>query len=299
MPLRDAFAVLFFVSVGMLFDPRILMEHPWSMLATLAIVMIGKSAVAFLLVRAFRRPHGTAFTIAASLAQIGEFSFILAGLGMSLGLLPQTGYDLVLAVAILSILMNPLLFALAERSRAHVERKAGPAMVAPAAPPPEPETDLIPTTLHGHTILIGFGRVGGLVGRGLRDAADPLLVIEARAESIARARAEGIEVIAGNGADPRVLEAANVAGARILLIAIPEAFEAGQIAEQARAANPQITIVARAHSDEEVEHLLRHGADTTIMGEREIAHRMLDHALPAESETERPEAEIGGAALSA
>jgi CPA2 family monovalent cation:H+ antiporter-2 len=303
MPLRDAFAVLFFVSVGMLFDPRILMEHPWSLLATLGIILFGKSAAAFLLVRTFRHPQATALTIAASLAQIGEFSFILAALGVSLGILPEDGRDLILAGAIVTILLNPFLFAWAERRGARSQHKIEDAAATPAQPP-EPETDLVPTTLRGHTILIGFGRVGRLVGRRLQEAGTPMLVVEAYPESVERARAEGMEVIAGNGADARMLEAANVAGASTLLVAIPEAFEAGQIAEQARAANPGIAIIARAHSDEEVEHLLRHGVDTTIMGEREIAYRMLDHALPAERGYGREsrasdDPGLGGAALSA
>ncbi len=288
MPLRDAFAVLFFVSVGMLFNPRIVIEHPWSLLATLLIIIIGNSTVAYILARAFRHPPAMALTIATGLAQIGEFSFILTGLGVSLGILPEAGRDLVLAGAIVTILLNPFLFAWAEGRGARSQHKMEEAAASPAQPP-EPETDLVPTTLRGHTILIGFGRVGRLVGRRLKEAGVPMLVVEAYPESVERARAEGIEVIAGNGADARLLEAANVAGASTLLVAIPEAFEAGQIAEQARAANPEIAIIVRAHSDEEVEHLLRHGADTTIMGEREIAYRMLDHALPAESGHGRPD----------
>jgi CPA2 family monovalent cation:H+ antiporter-2 len=277
LPLRDAFAVLFFVSVGMLFDPRIVVREPWLLLATLGIIMIGKPIAGLLIVRILGRPPSTALLIAASRAQIGEFSFILAGLGVSLALLPEMGRDLILAGSILSILLNPLVFMLAERVQTYLEATAMAEKAA--AGPAEPAPELPITALTDHTILVGYGRVGGIVGAGLKAAGQPFLVIEVRPDLAEIARRDGVEVIAGNAADPAVLKAANPALASRIILAIPEAFEAGQIVAQARAANPGLRIVARAHSDAEVEHLTKHGASLTIMGEREIARGMLEDAL--------------------
>ena len=272
LPLRDAFAVLFFVSVGMLFNPHILITAPLELAATLAIILVGKSIAAFLIVRAFGHPNRTALTISASLAQIGEFSFILVGLGVSLNLLPPKGQDLVLAGAILSILLNPLLFALFVKPR--------PESVEPPAAGEVPRaTDLHTTGLHQHSIVVGYGRVGSLVGAGLRRAGEPFLVIEDRKIPAAAAREDGAEIISGNAADPRVLKAANLGGARRLFVAIPQSFEAGQVVRQAVSANPDIRVIARAHSDAEVAHLQKCGASTIIMGEREIARGMLDLAF--------------------
>jgi monovalent cation:H+ antiporter-2, CPA2 family len=270
IPLRDAFAVLFFVSVGMLFDPNILVKAPLELLATLAIILFGKSLAAYLIVRAFRRPRTTALTISASLAQIGEFSFILAGLGVSLGLMPNDGRDLILAGAIISIVLNPAVFALADHLSPAEPRSPEAAKERP---------DLQPTRLSGHNVLVGYGRVGGLVGAGLKSSGEFLLVVENEARRAEAAARDGAEVIKGNAAEPEVLGALNLVGAKRLFVAIPEAFEAGQIVEQARAANPALEIVARAHSDAEVEHLSKCGATLTIMGEQEIARSMLDRAL--------------------
>jgi CPA2 family monovalent cation:H+ antiporter-2 len=278
LPLRDAFAVLFFVSVGMLFDPTILWREPSLLIGTLLIVVLGKSATALLIVLAFRHPLRTALTIAASLAQIGEFSFILAGLGVTLGLLPEQGRDLILAAAILSILLNPLFFAALGRLGPWLERRRAEfAIEVPVAE--AAATDLLTTSLKDHMVLVGFGRVGSRVGEELKRAEVPFLVIEDQHELVDKLRARGIEAIEGNAAAPEVIGAANLAEARCLLVAIPDGFEAGQIVEQGRAANPKIEILARAHSDAEVQHLRHHGADLIIMGESEIARRMADRAL--------------------
>ena len=271
LPLRDAFAVLFFVSVGMLFNPHILVTAPLELAATLAIILVGKSIAAFVIVRAFGHPNRTALTISASLAQIGEFSFILVGLGVSLNLLPPKGQDLVLAGAILSILLNPLIFALFIKPR--------PEPVEPSAGEAPRLSDLHTTALHQHSIVVGYGRVGSLVGAGLKRAGEPFLVIEDRKIPAAAAREDGAEIISGNAADPRVLKAANLGGARRLFVAIPQSFEAGQVVRQAVSANPDIKVIARAHSDAEVTHLQKCGASTIIMGEREIARGMLDLAF--------------------
>lgn len=279
LPLRDAFAVLFFVSVGMLFDPMSVLREPWPLLATLFIIIIGKSVAAFLIVRAFGHPTGTALTISASLAQIGEFSFILADLGVNLNLLPKEGRDLILGGAILSIMLNPLIFGAVDWLAPRLKRQlSGDAEVSGAAAqageiaaPAEPPRRLEPTHLTDHTILVGYGRVGSIIADALEKSSQPFLVIEDGENMLAKLRERKFEVVTGNAARSDVLKAANPVGARYLLVAIPEAFEAGQIVQQARSANPGIRIIARAHSDAEVDHLKSLGADIVIMGEREIA----------------------------
>ena len=269
LPLRDAFAVLFFVSVGMLFDYRVIFESPWALLGTVAIIILGKSLAAWAIVKSFRHSDQTAIVIAAALAQIGEFSFILAGLGVGLNLLPKQGQDLILAGAVISIMLNPFLFTLFVRQGDPRKAKAAPV---------EPATDLIPTALSGHTVLVGLGRVGSVVAEGLRNASQPFVVVEDRPDTVVVGRARAYEIIDGTGMDERVLEAAGIDRARRLLITIPDAFEAGEIVERARKANRGLEIVARVHSDSEVDHLDAAGADETVMGEREIARRMLERA---------------------
>ncbi|MET0337162.1 MAG: YbaL family putative K(+) efflux transporter [Caulobacter sp.] len=260
LPLRDAFAVLFFVSIGMLFNPMILIQHPLSLIATLAIIVVGKSIAAYLIVRAFKHATGTALTISASLAQIGEFSFILAALGTDLKLLPPEGRDLILAGAILSILVNPVLFRFVDR---YMQRTAKPA-------PPE---EVVAPKTASCVVLVGYGRVGKAVTEGFKGAG--LVVIEAESERLDELRAKGIKVVEGNAVKPEILTEAGLANATHLLVAVPNAFEAATIVEHARRLNPKVKIIARAHSDAEVELLATRGADNTIMGEREIALGML------------------------
>lgn len=287
LPLRDAFSVLFFVSVGMLFDPASVLDNPWPVAATLAIIVFGKSVAAFLIVLAFRHPVGTALMISASLAQIGEFSFILAELGVGLKLLPEEGRDLILAGAILSILVNPVAFAAVDRLKSIADGRG--AVPPGGARPPEPSPAAASaageleaggpparTGLSGHTILIGYGRVGSLVGEALGQAGVPYLVVEDADKTVARLRAEGVEVIAGNAAGADVFAAANPGGSKTVVLAIPDAFEAGQMVQRAKLANPAAVVIARAHSDAEVEHLSGLGADVVIMGEREIARGIVD-----------------------
>jgi CPA2 family monovalent cation:H+ antiporter-2 len=281
LPLRDAFAVLFFVSVGMLFDPVTIVREPWPIAATLLIIVFGKSIAAFLIVLAFRHPVATALTISASLAQVGEFSFILAEFGVNLNLLPSQGRDLILAGAILSILLNPLMFAIADRLSQRVGSRLVPA--APAGPPASSGLTGR-TALTEHTVLVGYGRVGRIIGNALRERKERFLVIETSDPLIAELREANIEAIAGNAARPDVLARANLARAKCIIIAIPEAFEAGQVVQQARVTNPASQIIARAHSDAEVEHLQSLGADTVIMGEREIARGMIEDFLAREAQ---------------
>jgi CPA2 family monovalent cation:H+ antiporter-2 len=277
LPLRDAFAVLFFVSVGMLVDPAIILREPLPLLATVFIILFGKSAAAFGIVRLFGYPTSTALTISASLAQIGEFSFILVSLGVGLGLLPDRGRDLVLAGAIVSIMLNPLFFALLDRFLADKDAKAAAASEAAAVDKEKavPRVPLPETQLKDHVVLVGHGRVGSVVSRALRLNNTPLLVIEDTPGVVERLQSLGVEVITGNAAAPDMLQAANVMGAKGLLVAIPDAFEGGQIVAKARALSPTLPIIARAHSEEEIAHLKHHGANVVIMGEQEIAKAML------------------------
>lgn len=287
LPLRDAFAVLFFVSVGMLFDPRLLIEHPLPIIATLFIIVFGKSLAAFLIVVAFGHPLATALTISASLAQIGEFSFILAQLGVSLNLLPTLGRDLILAGAILSILLNPFSFAAIDWLKPKLEKsESALAALGVRTKAPDEEGEKAEaaseregqamSAQHAHTVIIGYGRVGSLVGKSLLATHQPFLVIEDADKIIAGLRAQGIETIFGNASKPQILKAANLPSAQHLVIAIPNAFEAGRVVEQARAASPALHIIARAHSDAEAEYLTKLGANAVVMGEREIARGMID-----------------------
>jgi CPA2 family monovalent cation:H+ antiporter-2 len=274
LPLRDAFAVLFFVSVGMLVDPSIVLKDPLALLVTLLIVVLGKSVAAFAIVRAFGHSKSTALTISASLAQIGEFSFILATLGVALRLLPERAQDLILATAIISILLNPALFAALDRFLA--KRDVAPQRTEPPQPDETPAREPIPqTALCNHVVLIGHGRVGRIVAGGLKTRQVPLLLIESDDGNVATLQAAGFEAIAGNAADREVIKAANMAGARCLIVAIPDAFEGGQVVAQARTLNSELPIIARSHSDEETVHLKSHGATKVIMGEEEIGLAML------------------------
>jgi monovalent cation:H+ antiporter-2, CPA2 family len=264
LPLRDAFAVLFFVAVGMLFNPEILISHPWALVGTFLIIVIGKSFAAWLIVLMFGHAQRVALIISASLAQIGEFAFMLAELGVTVGLLPTEGRDLILAAAILSILVNPLWFMAVDWIRLRSE--------------PVDRSARAPFSAKNHVILVGHGRVGKIVNGALREANQPIVVIEYNAEIVDGLHAEGANVILGNAAVSGILESAKAADARLLINAIPNVFESGQIIERARALNSSIEVIVRAHSDAEVEHLKQHGAGVVIMGEREIARRMIDCA---------------------
>ncbi|WP_028916421.1 YbaL family putative K(+) efflux transporter [Pseudoxanthomonas sp. J35] len=272
LPLRDAFAVLFFVSVGMLFNPAILLEHPWQVLGTVAIIMLGKSAAAFLIVRAFGHPKMTALTISASLAQIGEFAFIIAGLGVSLQILPPTGQALVLAGALVSIMLNPLIFMLLDRWEA-AHREA-----APVQPLPEPAPGP-PLQAGNHAIVIGYGRVGSELAHVLRERGVPLVVIDDNPLHVERAHATGIPAIRGHAASDRVLAEAHPESAAIAILAIPQPLEAGEAITKLRVLNPGLPVLARAHSDAEVRHLLSHGADGAVMAERELAYSLAEMVM--------------------
>ncbi|CNJ06575.1 putative cation:proton antiport protein [Yersinia aldovae] len=271
LPLRDAFAVLFFVSVGMLFDPMILLHEPLAVLASLAIIIFGKSAAAFILVRLFGHSKRTALTISVSLAQIGEFAFILAGLGISLGLMSEHGRNLVLAGAILSIMLNPLLFTLLDKYLAKNETMED--LILEEAVEEEKQ---IPVDLCNHALLVGYGRVGSLLGAKLHAEGIPLVVIENSRPRVEALREQGINAVLGNAASADIMSLARLDCARWLLLTIPNGYEAGEIVASARIKRPDLEIIARAHYDDEVVYISDRGANQVVMGEREIANSMLN-----------------------
>jgi K+:H+ antiporter len=281
LPLRDAFSVLFFVSVGMLFDPHMLIDEPLRVLSVVAIIVVGKTVAAFAIVLAFRYPLRTALTVSASLAQIGEFSFILASLGVGLHLMPAEGQSLLLAGALIAIALNPMLFGLVEPAASWLGRH--PRAAAPLKRPPDPLAELpeaaAPSRLAGHVIVVGYGRVGERVSGALAEAGVPHAVIEQNRELVARLRERDIPAVYGSATDVAVLAKAHVAAARTLVLAIPDAFDARKAIEAARTIAPRLKIVARAHSDEEAALLRKESAADVLMGEHELALGMTRRVL--------------------
>ncbi|MDX3977899.1 YbaL family putative K(+) efflux transporter [Shinella sp.] len=297
LPLRDAFAVLFFVSVGMLFDPVNLVERPLAILATFVTIVFIKSAAAYLIVKAFGYPRTIALTIAASLAQIGEFSFILVVLGVGLDLLPAVAQDLVVAGALFSILVNPLLFMAVDHygAKLHAAEEAESGEDAAAQPEEPDEDEPEPTTLTDHAVVVGYGGVGRRVVERLRGAGIPLIVIEERAGVADALREQGIEAIGEPAGNRGVLAQANIAGARWFVAAIPDAFAAGTLIEQARSANGAIAIVARAASRAEEVHLRQFGANHIVIAKEEVAAAMSEQLLALDAEKARRSTDGGGA----
>jgi CPA2 family monovalent cation:H+ antiporter-2 len=281
LPLQDAFAVMFFVSVGMLFDPWVILQQPLQLLGVMFIILIGKSLAAFAIVLAFGYALRTALTISASLAQIGEFSFILAGLGVSLGLLPEEGRDLILAGALLSITLNPLAFATIEPIARWVNER--PKLLALLTRKSEQQAALPPdgnvSNLRDHAVVVGYGRVGSVVGNGLQTVGLEFVVIETNRRVVDRLREEKVTAIYGDASANGVLDLAHIERARLLVIATPDGFHARRILELARAKNPNIAIVVRTHSSEELRYLIRQGVDRAVMGELELALEMTEYAL--------------------
>jgi CPA2 family monovalent cation:H+ antiporter-2 len=281
LPLRDAFSVLFFVSVGMLFDPQVLLREPLMVVVTIAIVMLGKTVAAVGLVLLFRYPLNTALTVGASLAQIGEFSFILAALGVSLGLLPTEGQSLILAGALISISLNPLLFAAIEpaqrwiRSRSHLARALERSDDPLAELPATVNQDL----LTGHVLLVGYGRVGSRIAEALTARGLPFVVAEQNRELVEGLRQRNVPAVSGDASDPAVLIQAHVARARLLIVATPNTAGVRKMVETARTLNPRIETLLRTHSDEEAELFRKENLGTVFMGEQELAHAMTRQAL--------------------
>ncbi|HET7109720.1 MAG TPA: YbaL family putative K(+) efflux transporter [Gemmatimonadales bacterium] len=281
LPLQDAFAVLFFVAVGMLFDPGILVRHPLQVLAVVAIVMIGKSLAAFFIVLAFRRPLHTALTISASLAQIGEFSFILASLALALGLMPAEAQNLIVAGALLSIGLNAAAFAAVEPLRRWIT--ARPRLLGmlerPGGMRTESPAHVHAARLHNHAVIVGYGRVGSAIGTALAGAGVPYLVLEQDRQTVTSLRERGIPAFFGDASRPGMLAQVNMAEARLLVVTAPEPFTARAIIMEARKANPAVDIVVRTHTDEERQYLEGMQVGQAVMGERELARAMADYAL--------------------
>ena len=272
LPMRDAFAVLFFVSVGMLFNPSIMLEQPMWVLATVGIIVLGNALVGYLIVRLLGLPKLTGLTISASLSQIGEFSFILAGLGLSQKLLPQEAHDLILAGALLSIIANPFLFAWLDAW----QRRQQPGTAVTTVTQPLSE---VPEDMGGHAIVIGYGRVGRELTRLLQDRGIPLVLVESDPDRVEAARKNGLVTVRGNAAAEGVLKAARPQSAQLAILAMPQALEAGEIIARLKAIHPGISVLARAHSEAEVKHLLDHGADAAVLAERELAYSLADMVM--------------------
>lgn len=281
LPLRDAFSVLFFVAVGMLFDPQVLLDEPLHVLGVVAIIVVGKALAAMILVLAFKYPLNTALTVAASLAQIGEFSFILASMGMAVGLLPAEGQSLILAGALISIALNPVAFAAVAPIRSMVLKRS--AMARRFENREDPLAELPTTTerkyLSGQVVLVGFGRVGNRIANALDERGIPYVVAEQNRELVESLRKRGMAAVSGDAADPAVLIQAHIANAAMLVIATPDAINVRQMAEAARMLNPNIEIVLRTHSDEESQLLNKDNIGTVFYGEEELAKGMMNHVL--------------------
>ncbi|MET0248546.1 MAG: YbaL family putative K(+) efflux transporter [Sphingobium sp.] len=281
LPLQDAFAVLFFVSVGMLFDPGVLVREPLAVVGVLAIILIGKSVAAFAIVLAFGYPARTALTVSASLAQIGEFSFILIGLGVTLGLVPAEGRDLILAGALLSITLNPLVFTAFDgvehwlrrhpRILSMLERGGGKALSTLPERTEEGPRD--------HAIIVGYGRVGRAVGKTLKGEKLCVVIVENDRRRVEALRAQGLTAIYGEASTPGILAEAGIAHARLLVIATSEGFQTRRIIELAREINPGIDVAVRTQSDAEVAHFESQGVGLAILGTRELSFGLADYAL--------------------
>ncbi len=281
LPLRDAFSVLFFVAVGMLFDPAVLLEQPLKVLAVVAIIMLGKSLAAFLLILAFRYPLNTALTVSASLAQIGEFSFILVGLGASLGLLPQEGVNLVLAAALISISLNHLLFQAIEPLQVWIRARSSLARRLERSDDPLAELPMsvASSELSGHIVLVGYGSVGQLIAGTLAEKGETFVVAEQNRELVEKLRAQGFHAVAGDASEPAVLIQAHIARARSLIITTPDALRVRRMLETAKLLNPPVKTVVRSYSEEE-DALLQKDIDALVLrGEQALAQTMVQQVL--------------------
>lgn len=281
LPLRDAFAVLFFVSVGMLFDPAILVEEPLQVLGVIAIIIVGKSMAAMLLVLMLRYPLNTALTVAASLGQIGEFSFILAGLGLTLGLMPAEGMSLVLAGALISIAFNPIAFAAIVPIRKWILEYSALARQYENRDDPFAELPLSTERkfLEGQVVLVGYGHVGQRIAQALREKDIPFVVAEQNREIVQSLRKQNINAVSGDATDPSVLIQAHITDAAMLVIAIPDPLNVRQMIDTARTLNPEIEVVLRTRNEDETKLLREDKMGTVFYSEEELSKSMTSHIL--------------------
>lgn len=279
LPFQDAFAVVFFVAVGMLFDPKVLVTQPLNVALTSLIIMVGKSLAAFLIVILFKYPMKTGLLVSASLAQIGEFSFILVGLGVVYNLLPESGRDLVLAGALVSIALNPLAFRFSRAIYEYSGRSARLSSIFNISP----EADLSQltrnekVTLKDTVILVGYGKVGVHISQNVQEAHIDLVIIDSNREKVDTLRERGLHAIAGDATHPETLQEAAISKAVALAVAIPDPFAARRIVEEAKILNPNLRILVRAHNDEEMDYFYEQNADLALTGPREIGRRMVEY----------------------
>jgi len=283
LPLRDAFSVLFFVSVGMLFDPQVLVQQPLKVLGVVVIIMLGKTLAAMALVLAFRYPLNTALTVGASLAQIGEFSFILAGLGVAQGLLPAEGQSLILAGALISIALNSLLFAAIAPAQAWILRRSAWArkMELRDDPLAELPASTDEAKLSGQVVLVGYGRVGRQIGEALLGQGVHLVVAEQQRELVEQLRARHVAAVSGDAADPAVLIQAHIARAALLVVSGGDSLQARQMVETARQLNPGIRVLLRAYSEDEAALLRAAHLGEVFVAEQCLAQHLTLKVLEA------------------
>lgn len=281
LPLRDAFSVLFFISVGMLFDPKVLVDEPLHVIEVAAIVLVGKTLAAVALVIAFRYPLNTALTVGAGLAQIGEFSFILAGLGRALGLLSAEGQSLILAVALISIAMNTLLFATIDPALAWIRKRSAFARKLEARDDPLAALPMSTPQTHltGQVVIVGYGKVGTRIAHALDERGIAYVVVEQNRELVEKLRADGIAAVSGDAIEPIVLVQAHIARAGMLVVTLPDVFDVRQIVEIARTLNPTLEVVLCTNSGDEAALLASEGVGTVFISESELARGMTEHVL--------------------
>jgi len=278
LPLRDAFAVLFFVSVGMLFDPSILVDEPLHVLGTVLIIVVGKTLASFAIVTGAGYGVRTALTVSAALAQVGEFSFILATLALSLDVLPEEANNLVLAGSILSIAVNPFFFRNIDVLEKWLVKFEGFVRFAERR-----YTELSaeePPDLRRHTVICGFGAGGANLARVLEGRGLPFLIVEYDPFVIDRVRAAGYDAVFGDCTNPEVLEQAGIADARLLALTFAQVSDALLAAQVARTLNPRIDIVARGGSGGGTQRLLREvGVSEVVDPEFESSLEFVRHVL--------------------
>lgn len=276
LPLRDAFAVLFFVSVGMLFEPSVIWTQPLKLLLVVLIIVVGKTLAAIAIVLLFRYPLNTALTVGASLAQIGEFSFILAGLAISLKLLPVEGQSLILAAALISIALNSALFSSITPLHAWLLKKS--ALARKLELRHDPLTELPMSTpqasLTGQVVLVGYGRVGQRIAMELQRHKIAFVVAEENRAIVEALRDEGISAVSGDATTPEVLIQAHITRAALLVIATPDTIAARRMIEIARTLNPSISVLLTAHNEEEARLMETENLGTVFLSENELAKGM-------------------------
>ena len=281
LPLQDAFSVLFFVGVGMMLDWRVILEEPWSILTMLAIIMIGKSLTAFCLVHFLRYPLHTSLNVGAALAQIGEFSFILAAQGIALGMTDQKMLSMVVASAILSIALNPLMFAMIPYVRRFSERYF--AWARAAAMLTDPYSVLPKETsrrmLMGQTILVGSGSVTRSVAKRLATDDVPFVCISEDKSFAEELREQKHAVISGDAADPMVLVQGHIVTAAQLMVIDIDPVKTLKIVEMAKQLNPELNIMARAGSRDEVEHLKQEGIANVYLDSESVSEVLTGNIL--------------------